>query len=270
MKLEDLEARIQRLVEVNLMNLFKARRVESRFAQLMASAMQINLRLQPDRTVLAPNVYVVAVHPSMLIEWQTDTPLLEELSNALNTAGSEAGYRFISPPTISLAADPSLSQDDMRVLASFSMDRLAETKGMVPDVQSEGIPETVPCNAFLIMQGTKVIPLEQTVINIGRHLDNHIVIDDPRVSRSHAQLRVIKDRYVIFDLNSTGGTLVNGERINQSALYPGDTISLAGVTLIFGQDLPASKTREETTEPGSPHSVDRSTEFYPKTKDRNS
>jgi pSer/pThr/pTyr-binding forkhead associated (FHA) protein len=41
---------------------------------------------------------------------------------------------------------------------------------------------------------------------------------------------------MIFDLNSTGGTFVNGKRVTQSMLYPGDVISLAGVPLIYGQE----------------------------------
>ena len=91
---------------------------------------------------------------------------------------------------------------------------------------------------FLIIEGVKVHPLNETVVNIGRRLENQLVIDDPRVSRNHAQLRAIKGRFVLFDLNSTGGTFVNGQRTSQTVLYPGDVISLAGVALIFGQDNP--------------------------------
>jgi pSer/pThr/pTyr-binding forkhead associated (FHA) protein len=74
------------------------------------------------------------------------------------------------------------------------------------------------------------------VVNIGRRLGNHIVIDDPRVSRSHAQIRALRGRYVLFDLNSTGGTFINGQRIKQHSLKPGDVISLAGYTIIYGED----------------------------------
>ena len=95
----------------------------------------------------------------------------------------------------------------------------------------DGIPE----NAFLIIEGVKVHPLKESVINIGRRLENHVVIDDPRISRNHAQLRAIKGRFVLFDLNSSGGTYVNGQRIGQGLLYPGDLISLAGVNLVFMQ-----------------------------------
>jgi pSer/pThr/pTyr-binding forkhead associated (FHA) protein len=89
-----------------------------------------------------------------------------------------------------------------------------------------------------------MIPLKELVVNIGRRPDNHIVLEDNRVSRIHAQLRAIKKRYVIFDLNSTGGTFVNNSRIGQAILAPGDVISLAGFPLLFGQEeTPISSTQ---------------------------
>jgi pSer/pThr/pTyr-binding forkhead associated (FHA) protein len=90
-------------------------------------------------------------------------------------------------------------------------------------------------------------------------LENQLVIDDPRVSRTHAQLRAIKGRYVVFDLNSTGGTFVNGQRTSQSALYPGDVISLAGVTLVFGQDNPPPRPDLKDTGPISLQVFERPT-----------
>ncbi len=98
--------------------------------------------------------------------------------------------------------------------------------------------ETIPPNAFFIVDGIKFYPLVKAVINIGRRLENDLVIDDRRVSRNHAQLRAIEGHYVLFDLNSTGGTFVNGSRVSETILYPKDTISLGGVKLIFQQDNP--------------------------------
>jgi pSer/pThr/pTyr-binding forkhead associated (FHA) protein len=115
---------------------------------------------------------------------------------------------------------------------------MAETKGNPNESAAPRDGDHLPENAFLIIEGVKVFPLKQSVVNIGRRLDNQLVIDDPRVSRNHAQLRAINGRFVMFDLNSTGGTFVNGQRANQTVLYPGDVISLAGVALIFGQDNP--------------------------------
>jgi pSer/pThr/pTyr-binding forkhead associated (FHA) protein len=127
---------------------------------------------------------------------------------------------------------------------------MAETQGMQNTPVDESHEENgIPENAFLIIEGVKVYALAESVVNIGRRLENQLVIDDPRVSRNHAQLRAIKGRFVLFDLNSTGGTFVNGQRTSQTVLYPGDVISLAGVALIFGQDNPPPRPDLANTSP---------------------
>jgi pSer/pThr/pTyr-binding forkhead associated (FHA) protein len=100
-----------------------------------------------------------------------------------------------------------------------------------PQVDSHPLPQ-----AYLIVDGSQIFPLTGGVVSIGRSPNNDLVIQDRRVSRSHAQLRLVSSRYVIFDLNSTGGTYVNDHPVNQMALYPGDVISLAGVSLVYGQE----------------------------------
>ncbi len=94
-------------------------------------------------------------------------------------------------------------------------------------------------DAFLIVNGVDLFPLKEMITSIGRRIDNVLVLNDPRISRTHAELRNIRGRFVVFDLNSTGGTYVNGKRVSHSVVYDGDVISLAGVNLIFRQrDLP--------------------------------
>jgi pSer/pThr/pTyr-binding forkhead associated (FHA) protein len=109
-----------------------------------------------------------------------------------------------------------------------------------------------PENAFLIIDGTKVVPLNQSTISIGRSLDNVVVIDDPRVSRHHMQLRVINGHFVLFDLNSSGGTFLNGQRTNQAVIYAGDLISLAGVKLAFVHDISLPSRSQADTSPFQP------------------
>jgi pSer/pThr/pTyr-binding forkhead associated (FHA) protein len=102
--------------------------------------------------------------------------------------------------------------------------------------QDPGTEISIPENVFLIYQGAKAFPLNQPIVSIGRSHDNTIVIDDPRISRHHLEIRVVHENFVLFDLHSTGGTFVNGQRMNQGLLYPGDLISLAGVNLVFIHD----------------------------------
>lgn len=122
-----------------------------------------------------------------------------------------------------------------------------ENNNFNPAQKTENSVEaSIPENAFLIMAGTQAIPLKQAHVTIGRGHDNTLVLDDPRVSRKHLEIRVIRDHFVLFDLNSSGGTYVNGQKVNQGILYTGDVISLAGVSLVFMQD---SRLRSPGTDP---------------------
>jgi pSer/pThr/pTyr-binding forkhead associated (FHA) protein len=59
---------------------------------------------------------------------------------------------------------------------------------------------------------------------------------------------MVDEQYILLDLNSTGGTTVNGTTVSKSVLYSGDSVSLAGVNLKFVQDTPRmiSKSMERT------------------------
>lgn len=260
-KLDALESRLQALFEDQLMRLLPGQKARDRVARLLGTAMQANLKKEAGGASLAPDIYIIVAHPNTLAEWREETALLENLLTAIQAVAKEAGLQFARQPTLTTTADTSLGADEIRILTSFGEEKQGETEGLAAETRAETAVEAVPGNAFLILHGTKVIPLTQPVINIGRRLDNQIIIDDPRVSRSHAQLRAIRGRFMLFDLNSTGGTFVNGQPANQTILYPGDVISLAGVTLIFGQDLPGGPRsgNASQTEPGTSASADRPT-----------
>jgi pSer/pThr/pTyr-binding forkhead associated (FHA) protein len=247
-QLDKLEERLRALIEGGLLNY-----LPNKVAQELASTMRENLNGQ-----LAPHAYTLVAHPDIIAKWKNDLALVENLKQTLKNVATETGLEFAEPLSFSLAPDPQLASEEIKILISQQIEKIAETR----DMESQKIEKTenVPSNAFLIIHGTKVFPLTKSVIDIGRRMENDLVIDDPRVSRDHAQLRVKNGRFVIFDLNSTGGTYVNSQRSHQSVLYPGDVISLAGVPLIYGQDNPPHRTDLKETSPlGSPASSDRQT-----------
>jgi pSer/pThr/pTyr-binding forkhead associated (FHA) protein len=267
--LDDLEFRLQTLLEVHLLKYMPGYKTEDRIFQQLAAAMHNNLKEQNGIT-FAPDMYVIIAHPSTITRWHTAPQLLRQLAEALRTAGEEAGFHFFAYTTVTTAIDKDIAAEEVHIIASFNSESVAETRGNPSDTIAEIPADTIPPNAFLILGGTKIIPLNRPVINIGRRLENQIVIDDPCVSRAHAQLRIVKDCFVLFDLNSTGGTFVNGQRINKTILTPGDVISLAGVSLIFSQDLPTGGGPERvSTEPVSYNSSDRSTAVMDQTDKKN-
>jgi hypothetical protein len=75
------------------------------------------------------------------------------------------------------------------------------------------------------------IPLGVGTFFIGRSPAAHVVINDPRVSRSHASLTVSDEGVVLRDLNSQNGVYLNGRRTTETPIVPGDRM------LIGGQEL---------------------------------
>jgi hypothetical protein len=75
------------------------------------------------------------------------------------------------------------------------------------------------------------IPLGSGTFFIGRSPAAHVVINDPRVSRSHASLTVDEGGVMLRDLNSQNGVYLNGRRVTEGVLSPGDRV------LIGGQEL---------------------------------
>lgn len=75
--------------------------------------------------------------------------------------------------------------------------------------------------------------LDKPSITIGRKEDNDIRIDYPTVSGHHARIDCANDDFVLTDLNSTNGTLVNGKKITSATLRPNDWINIGKHILHF-------------------------------------
>lgn len=68
--------------------------------------------------------------------------------------------------------------------------------------------------------------LNSLITRIGRNQENDVVIDNVGVSGNHAEIIKNGDKYTIYDLNSTNGVYVNGERISDKELKFGDEIGI--------------------------------------------
>lgn len=88
-----------------------------------------------------------------------------------------------------------------------------------------------PKAIILIEQNNKLFQLINIETYIGRSEINHIVLQDPHVSRRHAKIIISNGEYIIEDLNSTNGTYVNGKKISKYYLSNGDKIRIGNNTL---------------------------------------
>jgi pSer/pThr/pTyr-binding forkhead associated (FHA) protein len=244
-KMARLESRLQKIFEGSPERLFPTTTPPKKLAHSMIEAMKDGIKPGEKDGLFAPNLFTLQVDPKQTDSWQTNPDFLDRLTKLLVETAAEEGIRFKSTPIISIKPNPHLTANEIRVNVQFEEKELPQTAAMeiVPGEDLEGIPQ----NAFLIVDGADIYPLTQPVVNIGRRTDNQLVINEQKVSRVHAQLRVIKGSYVVFDLDSSGGTFVNGARIHQCTLTPGDVISLAGVPVVFGQESPDQSTTQDQT-----------------------
>lgn len=253
----------QRLVEGTFARLFAGRLRPLEVANALAHALEDHAVSQPGELPLAPNHYWVALNPAdhdALLAEQPD--LASDLARHLFDLAREAGFALPDLPTVSLSPHPDVALHRVQVDARW-LPAEGEKTGEISDSThqmpfSVGQPlaadQPPPTSPFLILEGRRHIQLLKNTVGLGRSLDNDVIVDDARVSRHHAQLRRRYDRYVIYDLDSTGGTTVNGYPVQECVLEAGDVISLAGVEIIYGEDrpTPAPLSREPGSTPVMP------------------
>lgn len=81
--------------------------------------------------------------------------------------------------------------------------------------------------------------LNRERVTIGRRPHNDVVLDHPAVSGEHAVIVTIANDSFLEDLNSTNGTLVNGQPVKKHFLQNGDTIEIAKYVLRYRAEVPA-------------------------------
>ncbi len=89
-------------------------------------------------------------------------------------------------------------------------------------------------------QAGRQIPLTDATCSFGRNPDNTVVVASARASRRHAEIRREGDGFVLYDLGSANGTVVNGQRLAAPhRLRNGDLIEIGDETFRFEQPQPA-------------------------------
>lgn len=134
------------------------------------------------------------------------------------------------------------------VSASAGSDAAAD--GFQPEAQAHGqLTET--------QDGSEVVfPLKPGITTFGRRIENTVVMtEDLYVSGRHAQIHAEEDVFILTDLGSTNGTLLNGERLTVNTpftLDTGDVIVIGGTSLRFDRIDPETGEAEASMSDGSP------------------
>ena len=208
---------------------------------LLSSAIA-TLGRAPDNTVALSDDLSVSRHHAQ-ISWNGSQCILTDLGSAAGTFVNEAKLLPHQPHTLVDGARIQIGAYELR----FRMAQGAQSPPQGPvsaqktTVFSPATPLSEPAT------GTQQLDLRgQDTLGIGRDLSNDMVINHPAASRFHAQIKKIQGSYIIFDLNSTNGTFVNGSPVvGQRALRVGDTIRIGPTNLTFNMNETLLRINEE-------------------------
>ena len=75
--------------------------------------------------------------------------------------------------------------------------------------------------------------LQRNIVTVGKDPQADFVLQDQTISRKHFQLRLEGNRYVITDLDSLNGTLINNKLIRQAYLQDNDVIRIGSTILVY-------------------------------------
>ena len=245
--LRSLESKLAGLVEGTFSRAFKSEVRPVEIARKLAREMDQH-RVQSLSRTYAPNEYVVWLSTEDRKQFEGyEDELKRELAGYLLEHARRERVSLVTQPQIEFRTDERLrlgefgiqarlvrpperaeeqpSQGDHGHTMVYTVsDRLAEPL-REPDHRRRGARLRV---------GGRTEEVAPAGVIIGRSRDADVVIDDPNVSRRHAEVRPSGGSWIVRDLGSTNGVKVNGRRIQgPQSLKAGDTIELGTARVTF-------------------------------------
>ena len=243
--LRNLEAKIEGLVEGAFGRAFKSRVQPVELARKLAKEMSDNKTVSVAHTYV-PNHYAVYLSPSDREQFTSyEGALKKELSDYLLEHARTEGLALVTRPTVDLETDDRLKTGEFGIQAWLTGAAAEEAEGApepAPAISDFGhtmvyspdraaprklsAPSAPPAERTLLVGAGRRTVLSGDRLVIGRSRDCDLVLDDPNVSRRHAEVRRDGEQWVAVDLGSTNGIRVNGRRVEETALEPGDQLTL--------------------------------------------
>ncbi|MGZ4125362.1 MAG: FhaA domain-containing protein [Actinomycetota bacterium] len=183
--------------------------------------------------VWAPNHFVFSLSPEDAERFeQAEQALISELKEVVREAAAERGWGLVGPPEVEFQVDRNLSRGRFSCEASLVE---GEPEAPQPSTRGDEGPGAAEASLTVLDDGHpgKRYRLGRASVTIGRLPECDIVVSDPGASRQHAQIRFDGERFVLNDLGSTNGTLVNDETADERALEDGDRITIGSTVLEF-------------------------------------
>jgi len=147
---------------------------------------------------------------------EIEDALVAELTEAAREYAREEGYHFMGPVSVQLTVDNELRNGRFNIVSQLK--QAASGPGM----------------GSLVLPSGQRVDLGTATVTVGRLPECTISINDSNISRNHAEVRVGQTAFIVYDLGSTNGTMVNGIKIvGEHRLREGDIISFGSTHVRF-------------------------------------
>jgi hypothetical protein len=209
--------------------------------------------------VLVPNDFVVELGQhdfDRLNPWAEQ--LGDELGAMVREHAAEQRYSFVGPVTVALELMPDVPTGTFRIRSGVTAGDLVEggrvvkagsgssdvaAAGGVPLGALPGHPRLVVTTGGKAAAGSpesrgeeQTLYLTHSVTVVGRAAESDLRLNDPGVSRRHAEIRQEGGAFHVIDLGSTNGVRVADAPVTRHRLINGDRIEVGSTTLVFRRD----------------------------------
>lgn len=246
--LRTIEQKIESLFEGAFGRAFRRNVQPVELARKLAKEMD-DYKMVSVSQVYAPNEYVVYLSSKDRAQFESYEPsLVKELEEYLGEHARREGYQLLSRPQVSFRTDEDLEVGLFGISNRLIQRELPE-EPEAPELEAGGtrIYRAAPAEteavsveelglgaapATLTVNGSQH-ELQKPVVVIGRSKDTDIRLNDPNISRRHAEIRQEGSTFWIVDLDSTNGVVVNGRALKRAKLDDEDRITLGSTELVF-------------------------------------
>ena len=216
MVIKKVENKIEKLVEGTFAKFFSSELKPVEISRKIVREIELNRSIGVHGDHLAPNDFDVAISESDYSNLiKAKEPLEQELEETIRDYSYQEGYIFLGSINVSIKKEENLRAGTFRIDARLKQDESG-----------------CPPGALVLPDGRR-IQIGNRVITIGRLQDSTVCIDDPSISRNQAEVLLRETGYLLSDLGSTNGTLVNGRRISQHVLTDHDQIEFGSYRIRF-------------------------------------
>jgi hypothetical protein len=215
MGLQQFEQRLERLVEGAFAKAFRSGLQPVEIGRRITREMDLGRRVGV-RGLISPNHFIVKLPSEDFERFSTFADsLARELGDAAREHARAEGYEFVGPVQVEICEDADMRPNRYAIEPEFR----------------EG-PDGMPAGSIRLADGRRISVGAQPLV-LGRLPECAIVLNDPNVSRRHAEVRRRGSDVVVYDLGSTNGTRVNGVRVKEQLLNDGDEIEVGTSTVRY-------------------------------------